>query len=126
MPRFAMAMGCIGLLVLSAVYCLPNHPSAGNAATSDAIVHVALFAAIGGWFGWFAGLRARVFIALGLLAALLEVAQWRIAGFPHVEWHDVFANEVGLALSLVGLWLRTRWRRVAVSGDEAAGSTDVR
>jgi hypothetical protein len=96
MTRIAIALGCIGLLVLSAVYCLPNHPSAGNAAVSDAIVHVALFAAIGGWFGWFAGLRARVFIALGLLAALLEVAQWRIAGFPRVEWHDVIATRVGL------------------------------
>jgi len=110
MPRVAITLGCIGVLLLSAIYCLPNHPSAGSAALTDAIMHVALFAAIGGWFGWFAGARGRVFVPLAVLAVLLEVGQWWIAGFPGVEWHDVIANEAGVALSLLGLrwWSRAR------------------
>ncbi|MEO6228278.1 MAG: hypothetical protein ABIO61_10560 [Thermomonas sp.] len=111
--RNAILLGCIGVLLLSAVYCLPSHPSAGNAAMADAIAHVALFAAVGGWFGWFAERRVRVFIPLAALAALLEVGQWWILALPAVEWHDVLANEAGLVVALLALRWRERQQRVA-------------
>ncbi|MDB6162921.1 MAG: hypothetical protein JWL98_353, partial [Xanthomonadaceae bacterium] len=43
-----------------------------------------------------------------VLAALLEVLQWRIGGYPHIEWRDILANEVGLVLAVV-LLLGRRW-----------------
>ena len=120
MRQIGLILGCIALIVLSAVYCLPNHPSAGNASTLDAAVHIGLFAGIGLWFGWFAGHRARVFLPLFALAALLEVAQWRLGHFPHVEWRDIAANEAGLGLS----WLLL-WRRASSDGGGAASDEPV-
>lgn len=112
--KTSLILGCIALVVLSAGYCLPNHPSAGNASTLDASVHIALFAGIGLWFGWFAGRRARVFVPLFALAALLEVAQRALGHFPYVEWGDIIANEAGLALAWLLLWRRTRRDGVGV------------
>jgi hypothetical protein len=104
--RHPAALGCAGLLMLSGLYCLPRHPSASDSAMLDALAHVALFTGIGAWFGRFVGRRARVFIPLIGLAALLEVAQWRIGGYARIEWPDIIANEAGLALAALWLWRR--------------------
>jgi hypothetical protein len=122
--KTSLILGCIALLVLSAVYCLPNHPSAGKASTLDAGVHIALFAGIGLWFGWFARRRARVFLPLFALAALLEIAQWWFGHFPHVEWRDIIANEIGLALAWLLLWWRARRDGAAAGIDAPADSFD--
>lgn len=124
MHKTSLILGCIALLVLSAVYCLPNHPSAGNASTLDASVHIALFAGIGLWFGWFAGRRARIFVPLFALAALLEIAQSWVGHFPQVEWGDVIANEAGLVLAWLLLWLRARRDTGGGGIDEPADSMD--
>jgi hypothetical protein len=122
--KTSLILGCIALLVLSAVYCLPNHPSAGNASTLDAGVHIVLFAGIGLWFGWFAGFKARVFLPLFALAALLEVAQWWLGHFTQIEWRDIIANEVGLVLAWLLLWLRARRDAGGAGTDAPADSID--
>jgi VanZ family protein len=104
--RHPAALGCAGLLVLAGIYCLPQHPSSGHAVALDVLAHVALFTGIGLWFGWFVGRSLRVFIALFAFAALLEVAQWRIGGYPRIEWPDILANWAGLVLAVLWLWLR--------------------
>ena len=80
----------------------------------DLFLHVALFAAIGLWFGWFIRNQYRIFLALGAFAALLEIIQWRLGHYPHVEWADILSNEAGLFLALAVLW----WPRNAVQGSE--------
>jgi hypothetical protein len=113
LSRIALLIGSLGLLALSALYCLPNHVGAGDGGLRDGLAHVALFAAIGAWFGWFAGRTARVFVPLAVLAALLEVVQWRIGGYMPFEWRDVVANEAGLIVSFAWLWLRQALRNPA-------------
>ena len=100
----ALRIGCVGLLVLAALYCLPGHPSAGNLVPLDEGLHVGLFLGVGLWFGLSAARDVRVFAALAAFAALLEVAQWMLGRFPHVEWADIVANEAGLAMAFVLLW----------------------
>lgn len=104
--RHPAALGCTGLLVLSALYCLPRHPGAGGSLLFDAVAHAALFAGVGLWFGRLVGHGVRVFGPLLALAALLEVAQWRIGGYPRIEWPDILANWAGLVLAALWLWLR--------------------
>jgi hypothetical protein len=104
-------IGCTGLVLLSIAYCLPGHPSAGDAVPLDALSHVALFAGIGLWFGWLTRRGARAAAPLVALAALLEVLQWWLGGYARIEVADIAANEAGVALALVLLWLRRRWRR---------------
>ena len=110
-PRLGLPLGCSALALLAVLYCLPGHPSAGRSIAFDVLAHVGLFAGIGLWFGWFTQRRGWVLLALAALAALLEVAQWRIAGFRHLEWGDVLGNEAGLLLAWVGLWLLDKMRR---------------
>lgn len=98
--------GALGLLALCVVYCLPQHPSAGASPLLDAVAHAALFAGVGLWFGRHVGHGVRVFGPLLALAALLEVAQWRIGGYPRIEWPDILANWAGLVLAALWLWLR--------------------
>ena len=96
---YPAALGCAGLLVLSGLYCLPHHPSAGHAVALDALAHIALFTGVGLWFGWFAGHGVRVFMPLFVVAALLEVLQWGIGGYPRIEVADILANAAGLGLA---------------------------
>ena len=85
--------------MLSALYCLPHHPSAGHAIMLDVITHIALFTGIGLWFRKFAGHGARVFMPLLAVAALLEVLQWWIGSYPRIEGADILANAAGLGLA---------------------------
>ena len=103
----ALRIGCIGLLVLSALYCLPGHPSVGHAGLLDAVVHVGLFLGVGLWFGLSGARSAPVFLALAVFAALLEMVQSVVGHFP-IEWPDVAANEAGLAVAWVALFLLPR------------------
>jgi VanZ family protein len=108
----ALRLGCIGLLLLSVLYCLPGHPSAGNVVALDALAHVGVFLGVGLWFGWSGARDLRAFAALAAFAALLEVAQWQLGRFPHVEWADIAANEAGLAMAFAILgWSRRRLPR---------------
>ena len=100
-----LRIGCAGLLLLSAVYCLPLHPSAGRVVVLDAVLHAALFFVVGGWFGRAGGRTWRVFLCLAVLAAVLEVLQWWLGRFAQVEWADIAANEVGLGLA----WWMLKW-----------------
>ena len=104
LTRNALRIGCVGLLVLSALYCLPGHPSAGHAQLLDAVAHVGLFLGVGLWFGLSGARDARVFAALAAFAALLEVAQWMLGHFAQVEWADILSNEAGLCLAFAILW----------------------
>ena len=106
--KWTSALSVVGLLALAVAYALPRHPSAGTAVALDAIVHAALFAGIGLWFGWLAGRRAWVFLLLATLAALLEVVQWWLGGYPQLEWRDILANEIGLGFALMVLVIRAR------------------
>ena len=106
MRRSAVVLGYAGLIVLSALYCLPLHPSARALALLDVLVHAALFAGIGVWFDRYVGRSGRTFIPLMALAALLEVAQWWICGYARIEWPDILANEAGLVLALLWSWRR--------------------
>lgn len=108
LSRNALRIGCVGLLVLSALYCLPGHPSAGHAAVLDALAHAGLFLGVGLWFGLSGARGGRVFVALAVFAALLELVQWALGRFAQVEWADIAANEVGLALAWLGLLLLPR------------------
>ena len=92
-------LGALGLLALCVVYCLPHHPLAGYCPSLDAALHVIAFTGIGLWFGWFAGHGLRVFIPLLAVAALLEVLQWGIGGYPRIEVADILANAAGLGLA---------------------------
>jgi hypothetical protein len=92
------------LLALSIVYCLPHHPSAGHHVVLDGVLHVATFAVVGLWLGRPVRRRTRTFVVIAILAALLEVAQWQLGGYAHVEWADIVANEIGVAIA----WLATR------------------
>jgi len=112
-PRNALRIGCVGLLVLSALYCLPGHPSAGHAELLDAVAHAGLFLGVGLWFGLSGGREARVFSALAVFAALLEVAQWALGHFALIEWADILANEAGLAIAWLGLGVYARSRRTS-------------
>jgi MFS superfamily sulfate permease-like transporter len=100
----------LGLLVLCVAYVLPRHPSVDNRAVLNAAVHIAIFAAVGLWFG-LAGVRKRVFVLLGVLAALLEVLQWWIGGYPRIEFADIVANEVGLLLAGISACFLARRRK---------------
>jgi hypothetical protein len=99
----ALRLGCIGLLLLSVLYCLPGHPSAGNVVALDALAHVGVFLGVGLWFGGSGARDLRAF------AALLEVAQGQLGRFPHVEWADIAANEAGLAMAWAILGGSRRW-----------------
>ena len=103
LPQNALRIGCVGLLVLSALYCLPGHPSAGHAAVLDAVAHAGLFLGVGLWFGLSGARNLRALLALAVFAALLEVAQWALGHFSHIEWADIAANEAGLAVAWFGV-----------------------
>ena len=92
------------MLLLSVLYCLPGHPSAGNVVALDALAHVGVFLGVGLWFGLSGARDARVLAALAAFAALLEVAQWALGHFAQVEWADIAANEAGLAIAFAILW----------------------
>jgi len=95
------------MALLSVVYCLPRHPSAGSAHALDAVLHVTLFACIGAWFCRYIGRNVTVILPLLFLGAGLEVLQWRIGGYARIEWPDILANQAGVLLGAV----LTRWRR---------------
>ena len=119
LSRNALRIGCVGLLVLAALYCLPGHPSAGNVVALDALAHAGLFLGVGLWFGLSGARGARVFVALAAFAALLEVAQWALGHFPQVEWADIAANEAGLAIAWLVLFVLSRAERMP-KADEGA------
>jgi hypothetical protein len=106
--RLTTSLGCIGLLLLAVAYCLPQHPSAGHAVALDVLAHIALFTGVGLWFGWFGGHGGRVFMPLLAVAALLEVLQWWIGGYPRIEVADILANAAGLGLAWALLQRRHR------------------
>jgi hypothetical protein len=108
MPHLTTGLGCIGLLLVAVAYCLPQHPSAGHAVALDVLTHIALFTGVGLWFGWFAGHGVRVFMPLLAVAALLEVLQWGIGGYPRIEVADILANAAGLGLAWALLERRYR------------------
>jgi hypothetical protein len=102
------SLSYLGLLLLAAAYCLPQHPSAGHAVGRDVLAHIALFTGVGLWFGWFAGRGVRVLIPLLAVAALLEVLQWGLGGYPRIEVADILANAAGLGLAWALLQRRHR------------------
>lgn len=102
--RGVLAGAGLGLLALSVVYCLPGHPSAGHAVALDTALHMALFAGLGLTAGMLFPRRWWPMAALALLAALLEVVQWWVSGYPRIEIPDILSNEAGLVLACVGLW----------------------
>lgn len=105
--QWTSALSVVGLLAVAVAYALPRHPSAGTPVL-DAVIHAALFAGMGLWFGWLAGRRAWMFLLLAGLAALLEVVQWWLGGYPQLEWRDIVANEVGLCFTWMVLVSRPR------------------
>lgn len=107
LSRNALRIGCVGLLVLSALYCLPGHPSAAHAQLLDVVVHAGLFLGVGLWFGLSGARSAGVFLALAIFAALLEVVQSVVGRFP-IEWADIAANEAGLVIAWCALFLLPR------------------
>jgi hypothetical protein len=109
-PRHRVVFACFGLLVLSVLYCLPGHPSAGRAVWLDGALHVALFAGIGLAAGALMRRHWWPLAALAILAELLEVLQWWFGGYAQIEVSDILGNEAGLVLAGVLLW---RWRRRA-------------
>ena len=113
--RNALRIGCVGLLVLSALYCLPGHPSAGHVGLLDAAVHAGLFLGVGLWFGLSGARGVRVFLGLAIFAALLEVVQ-SVVGHFAIEWPDIGANEAGLAIAWLALFLLPRTGEVAEGG----------
>jgi hypothetical protein len=86
----------------------------------DALAHIALFTGVGLWFGWLAGRRVRVFMPLLALAALLEVLQWWIGGYPRIEVADILANEAGLGLA----WVLLRRRPIKAASQAGHNSDD--
>ena len=99
-------LGIVAVLAASVVYCLPRHPSAGQLTWLDAVVHVGFFLALA------AALvpihkPAWTLAALAVLGVALEVVQWRLIGFAHLEWNDIASNEGGVVLAaLVAWWYR--------------------
>lgn len=102
--RAGVVLGAVGLLVVSVVYCLPGHPSA-HRGWLDALSHVGLFGLIGA-LAWLMVRRAWMLVVVALLGVALEVIQWRLGGYPHVELADILANEAGVALAGLVLALR--------------------
>lgn len=98
-----LAIGWLVVLLISIGYCLPGHPSVRQAG-GDALAHVLLFGAIGAWFGGVAR-STWAFVPLTAVAVLLEIVQWHIGGYAHIEYGDIAANVAGLALALVVTWL---------------------
>lgn len=92
-------IGCCGLVLLSVLYCLPGHPTAGGDTILDVLLHAGLFAGIGLGLGWFTARGRWVIALLIVLASLLEVVQWWIAGYARIEVADILANELGVALA---------------------------
>ncbi len=96
--RALRVSGLLAALVLAVLYVLPGHPGGGTQGWPDAAMHV----------GFFLGLAAALapmrkplwtWALLAVLGVTLEVLQWRIAGFAHLEWKDIAANEFGVALA---------------------------
>jgi hypothetical protein len=101
--RALRVLGIVAVVAASVVYCLPRHPSAGNQTLLDAAVHMAFFLALA------AALvpihkPAWTLAALVVLGVALEVVQWRLIGFAHLEWNDIASNEAGVALAAVVAW----------------------
>jgi predicted membrane-bound dolichyl-phosphate-mannose-protein mannosyltransferase len=105
--RAVRVLGIAAVVAASVVYCLPRHPSAGNQTLLDAVVHVAFFLALA------AALvpihkPAWTLAALAVLGVTLEVVQWRLIGFAHLEWNDIASNEAGVALAALVAWAYRR------------------
>lgn len=103
-------IGFAGLALLAALYCLPDHPSAGKAAILDAALHVLLFGAVTFAFARLVGSATVAVGTLAVLGALLEVIQWWIGGYLRIEVADIVANEIGVAVAalLLAIWSRRR------------------
>lgn len=97
-----------GLILLSALYCLPGHPSAGSVVALDVFLHIALFASAAVGFGLLTGSRGWAVATVAALGALLEVGQWWLGGYPRIEGADILSNEAGVALAAMTLWLFNR------------------
>ena len=106
--RAVRVLGVVAVLAASVVYCLPRHPAATNGSWLDAGFHAGFFLALA------AALvpihkPAWTLAALAVLGVTLEVVQWRLVGFAHLEWNDIASNEGGVALAALVAWLyRTR------------------
>ncbi|UGB38284.1 hypothetical protein [Frateuria soli] len=95
--RVGVVLGGLGLLALSVAYCLPGHPST-RVGWLDVAAHVGLFALVATG-GWLALRRGWTFVLVGALGLVLEIVQWRVGGYPRIEWPDILANEAGVALA---------------------------
>ena len=104
--RVEAGLGGAALLALCIAYCLPGHPSA-RVAWMDLAAHVGLFALVAAG-GWLALRRGWVFVVVAALGLVLEIVQWRVGGYPRLEWTDILANEAGVTLAT--LLPRTRHR----------------
>lgn len=114
-PAWRMWLAGLALLAFSALYCLPGHLSVGHASGWDALLHVAVFAALGwGLMRWLG--RVGPWLALILLGAGLEVLQWRLGGYARLEWGDLVCNEVGVVIA----WMASRLQRRAEGLDATA------
>ncbi|MDE2149998.1 MAG: hypothetical protein KGJ55_09245 [Gammaproteobacteria bacterium] len=109
--RERVALGWILMAVGSVIYCLPRHPHLRESGW-HALSHVMLFGGAGLWFFRF-GRSLWPLAPLAALAAVLEVVQWQVNGYAHIEYADIAANELGLMLILaLELLLRRREAKI--------------
>ena len=105
--RAGRVLGVLVVLAVSVVYCLPGHPDV-HGTWMDPAAHIVLFLALAAVLvplhkpAW-------TLAALALLGFALEVIQWRVVGFAHLEWGDIASNEAGVALAAVIAFLRKRF-----------------
>lgn len=92
------------LAVLTVLYCLPGHPSAGQLVPWDIALHVGLFAGLGLVLAHARETRARRLIILTILAIALEIGQWLAGQFRQIEIVDILSNEAGVALAAFFYW----------------------
>ncbi|MDA3914934.1 hypothetical protein, partial [Oleiagrimonas sp.] len=73
-------------------------PTAGRMVVLDAALHIGLFLALAAVLAPL-GKRAWVLASLAVLGLTLEVVQWQVVGFAHLEWNDILSNETGVAIA---------------------------
>ncbi|HEX7342024.1 MAG TPA: hypothetical protein VF269_07085 [Rhodanobacteraceae bacterium] len=96
-------LATVVLVALCVAYVLPDHLSAGRDVPLDVLLHVGFFAICGAGLVW-AFARLVPLWVLAVLAFGLEYAQWRIAGFAHIEWGDIASNEGGVVVAWMAGW----------------------
>ena len=109
-----IGIGYVGicLLVYLSLTPMPHHVlkfSIENFSAGDKIEHILGFMAPMLWFGqiyWAKTKRLGIGIALAVIAIVLEYGQRAIGGYPNLEYGDIVASIIGIALG--GILLKTR------------------